>query len=79
MSTGEANKEILKRGTMVYLPPYYRQLFLADCRGMLDKKSAFLARIIKAFYNNMSQQQRDSLLKIYNEMSEAERQNPSMK
>jgi hypothetical protein len=73
-----SNKPTLERQIITYVKPHYYKLFIADCRGSVSGKSDHCRQIIKQFYDNMSQQQRNALIKLYDEMTPEERLNPRM-
>ncbi len=67
----------LDRAIITYLHPKYHCLFIAECFSNAAGKSETGQKIIKKHFDCMSEKDKESLRKLYNEMTPDQRKRPN--
>lgn len=62
-----------ERKVTAYPHPKYYQLFVAYCHDKLKKKASVLENMISEFFDEMSDQEKQRLMRLYDQMEEAEK------
>jgi len=68
---------VLDRAVITYLHPKYLALFIADCFSNVSGKSETGQKIIKFYYDNIPQKDREALMKLYSEMTPEQKKKPN--
>ena len=62
-----------ERKVTAYPHPKYYQLFVAYCHDKLKKKASVLENILSDFFDKMSDQEKQRLLRLFDQMEQSEK------